>query len=57
MEIWKNLKRGFTVNERLPDVVTNDCFRHVSGCLVQQKGQIKKPPRYNFGELRDDNIV
>jgi len=53
MEIWKNLQKGFTVNERLPGVVTNDCLRHVSGCLVQQKG-LKNAALLKFGRLQED---
>jgi len=54
MKTWNNLQKGFTANECIRSTVANDCFWHISGCLVRQKGQIKKPPRYNFGELRDD---
>nr|WP_270334583.1 hypothetical protein [Ligilactobacillus acidipiscis] len=32
--------------------VADDCLWHISGCFVRQKGQIKKPPCYNFGRLQ-----
>ena len=40
MGTWRNLSKGFTVNECLSDAVANDCLWHVSGCLVRQKGQV-----------------
>ena len=56
MGTWNNLQKGFTVSERIRSAVANDCLWHISGCLVRQKGQIKKPPQHNFGWLWDDYL-
>ncbi len=60
MGTWNTLQKGFTVNERLPDTLIDVAVWHVFNRATQlhrQTQQIKKPPRCNFGQLRDDSNV
>ncbi|WP_409076883.1 hypothetical protein [Bombilactobacillus bombi] len=55
MGTWKNLLKGFTVNERLSDTLVDIAVWHVFNCATQlyrQSQEIKKPPCINFDRLQ-----
>lgn len=55
METWNNLKKGFTVNDRLSGTLVDVTVWHVfnrAAQLYRQASQIKKPPCITLASYR-----